>query len=180
MGFDQKAYETEKKVWVYVTGTGTCWHKPSYIGWMLMNDGEPLTKKEADEWVWESRCDYTNSNGEFEECNACHGEGCEDCDFEGGWSEEWSEVVERETYAYLEEYDPAVHFKVESDFPEHLLWRAESTFEAAAREEKRMAAKVLELTKELEATVLVWRDSQAVTQTARLNLKMTQLKHGAK
>lgn len=150
MDFDQEAYENEKKVWVFTTGSGSSWSKPNYQGWEFINDGKPATQQEADQEVWECRCESNTSGGEMEMCDNCGGDGCEDCDYEGGWEEDWSEVVERNTYCYLEEYDPKVHFQVPSDREEYHMWQANKTLDFHERRVRYLGTQIDQLREQLE------------------------------
>ncbi|WBU76773.1 hypothetical protein JAVIER_176 [Vibrio phage Javier] len=165
---------TEKKVWVYTTGRGRLWHTPSPSSFSLMDKGEPMTHEDAQERLWEERETRADGHEEYEMCMECQGDGCENCDDEGGWYEDWSETVERTTYCYLEEYNPEVHFKVESNFPEHLLWKASNTVDIHARRVESLESKIERISKELKEALTQIGLERTQLAAAKLNLQQVK------
>lgn len=166
---------TEKKVWVYTTGRGRSWGNTGVSRLTLMENGEPMTRQEADYYVWDSRSnDADGCDCDMELCENCQGEGCEDCDHEGGWYEEWADVVERNTYGYLEEYDPKVHFTVKSPFPEHIMWLANSTVDTHQRRVNMITDEIAELEEQLEKRRAELGLENVQLAAAKLNLQQVE------
>lgn len=135
----------ETKLYIGCVVSGGHWHKPDYSSYTFISD-EPITREVADQEQWEEQCDTASSyDQEFEECSACNGEGCEECDFNGGWDEEWGEHVERHTSSWIEEYNPKIHYEVPSKRPEHLLWKAQNKVEVAKRKFQTTSNKIAEV-----------------------------------
>ncbi|AFB83961.1 hypothetical protein F404_gp104 [Vibrio phage pVp-1] len=168
---------TEKKVWVYRAGSGRIWHTPSPSSFHLMNNGEPMTREDAQDYLWEERETYADGKEEYEMCMDCQGDGCESCDGEGGWYEDWSETVERTTYCYLEEYDPKVHYMVKSNFPEYLLWKAREVEKQCQRQANMLDNKIAELEEQLYALKVQRGETGYKLAAAKLNLKETEEKY---
>ncbi|QCQ57755.1 hypothetical protein ACHELOUS_180 [Vibrio phage Achelous] len=168
---------TEKKVWVYTTGRGRLWHTPSPSSFSLMDKGEPMTHEDAQERLWEERETRADGHEEYEMCMECQGDGCENCDDEGGWYEDWSETVERTTYCYLEEYNPEVHYVVKSNFPEHLLWKAREVEKQHQRQADMLDSKIEELEKQLYEAKVKRGEVGYQLAAAKLNRKETEDKY---
>ncbi|BBL19200.1 hypothetical protein KIT04_031 [Vibrio phage KIT04] len=168
---------TEKKVWVYRVGSGRLWNTPSPSSFDLMDNGEPMTHEDAQERLWEERESHADGHEEYEMCMDCQGDGCENCDGEGGWYEDWSETVERTTYCYLEEYNPEVHYMVKSDFPEYLLWKAKDTEDHYNRRANTLDTKIAELEEQLYALKVQRGEVGHQLVAAKLNRKEVEGKY---
>ena len=129
--------QEEKVLWIYEVGhqDRSRWNtQEDYSSYELLST-EAIPESEANALLWEHQQNVAESYGEpdWEECSACNGapgnEDCLDCGGDGGWSDDYSEFVEKNSYGKLEAYDPATHYMVNTDFPENIKYKRERKLE---------------------------------------------------
>lgn len=151
--------QEEKVLWIYEVGhqdSGRWNTWEDYSSYELL-DKEPLTEAEASELLWEHQQNVADSYGEpeVELCETCQGSGeyngteCGDCSGEGGWNEDYSEFVEKNSYSKLERYDPELHYMVSTGFPEHLEYESKRKLETLERDINNGEREISQLQKEL-------------------------------
>ncbi|CAL9994373.1 hypothetical protein VPHD433_0149 [Vibrio phage D433] len=132
--------QEEKVLWIYEVGhqdRGRWNTKEDYSGYELLST-EAIPEPEASALLWEHQQNVAESYGEpdWEDCSACSGEPgneeCGDCGGDGGWSDDYSEFVEKNSYGKLEEYDPTMHYMVNTGFPENVKYKRERKLENLA------------------------------------------------
>lgn len=146
-----------KTRWVFCVTRDYHWNRPDYCSFEITDD--ELTEAEAAALLWESRCEEANNvDYDREMCPTCYGTGevegeeCEEC---GGCGEceedaDFAEHVERHTSSWLERYDPAKHFEVPSDLPEHKKYVHNCAVESSKAKRATLELRIARLTEELE------------------------------
>lgn len=173
-----------KTRWVYYASRDYHWNKPDYSSFEITE--EELTLTEAQALVWEAQCEEANNvDYDREMCSPCYGTGevegeeCQECGGSGEVEEflEWVEHVERHTSSWLERYDPAKHFEVPSELPEHKLWKANEAVDTYTRQAHDLDNRILELEKQLYEAKVRRGEVGYQLAAARLIRKETEEKY---
>ena len=137
-------------------------NKPSYECWEFLLD-EPLTEEEASSLAWDVQCDEASGRDvETYECEDCGGEGCNTCGGEGYVDAYgWCDHVEQVTSCWIEKYDPEIHYAVESERTEHLVYKAVTEMNNSYAQVNRFSAEVAKLKAQLELAETHLKKSRA-------------------
>lgn len=173
-----------KTRWVYFASRDYHWNKPDYSSFEITD--EELTMEEAQALVWGAQCEEANNvDYDREMCVVCYGTGevdgeeCAECGGSGEVEEflEWVEHVERHTSSWLERYDPAKHFEVPSELPEHKLWKANEAVDMYTRQVRDSDNRISELEKLLNDAKTKRAKVAEQLAAAKLDLKETEEKY---
>lgn len=123
----------EKFVWIFEVVDCNYWGSTEdtdpedFTEYQFLDGDTAHTAEMAQRLLWEHECSHADMKGEpaYEDCCECEGEGCDNCNHEGGWQEDYSEFVGKHAHGKLVAYDPTKHMAVKSDRPEHIKYAQE-------------------------------------------------------
>tara|TARA_Y100001956_G_scaffold82945_1_gene107125 strand:- start:5920 stop:6462 length:543 start_codon:yes stop_codon:yes gene_type:complete len=135
----------ETFVWIFEVEDCNYWGRtpdtePEDFSEYRFLDGDTAhTAEMAQRLLWEHECSHADMKGDpdYEDCGECGGEGCDNCDHEGGWQEDYSEFVQKHAHGKLVPYDPELHMAVKSDKPEHIKYAHEKAIADLERDIER-------------------------------------------